>query len=119
VKVLADTSIWIAHFRRSDPRLQGLLHKSEVFIHPAVVGELACGNLTGRNKVLSDLQKLPLASVADIDDTLFVIEARRLWGKGIGWIDAQLVSSALLTGCALWTHDKKLHNVAVGLRIAY
>jgi predicted nucleic acid-binding protein len=119
VKVLADTSIWIAHFRRSDPRLRGLLHNSEVFMHPAVVGELACGNLTGRNKVLSDLQKLPPASVADLDDTLFVIESRRLWDKGIGWIDAQLVASALLTGCALWTHDKKLHSVAVALRIAY
>jgi predicted nucleic acid-binding protein len=88
-------------------------------MHPAVVGEIACGNLTRRNKVLSDLQELLLADLADKDDTLFVIESRRLWGKGIGWTDAQLVASALLTGCALWTHDKRLHDVAVSLRIAY
>jgi predicted nucleic acid-binding protein len=88
-------------------------------MHPAVVGEIACGNLTRRSKVLSDLQKLLFAALPGEDDTLFVIESRRLWGKGIGWTDAQLVASALLTGCALWTHDKQLHNVAVSLRIAY
>jgi len=88
-------------------------------MHPAVVGELACGNLTRRGKVLSDLQKLPAASVADREDTMFVIESRRLWGKGIGWTDAQLVASALLTGCAFWTHDKRLRAAAIALRIAY
>jgi predicted nucleic acid-binding protein len=117
--VLVDTSVWIAHFRRSDPRLNALLHDGAVVMHPSVVGEIACGNLTGRNKVLSDLQKLPPAAVADKDDILFVIESRRLWGKGIGWTDAQLVASALLTACALWTLDKKLHAVAAALRIAH
>jgi len=119
MKVLVDTSVWIEHFRRSDPRLQALLSDGQVFMHPAVVGELACENLTRREKVLSNLQKLPPASVADREDALFVVESRRLYGKGIGWGDAQLVASALLTGCKLWTHDKRLHRVAASLRIAY
>jgi len=119
VKVLVDTSVWITHFRRCDPQLQAFLFDGDVFMHPAVVGELACGNLPRREKVLSDLQKLPSASVADREDTLFVIDSRVLWGKGIGWTDAQLVASALLTGCKLWTHDKRLHAVASALHIAY
>jgi predicted nucleic acid-binding protein len=84
-----------------------------------VIGELACGNLARRNKVLSDLQKLPVASVADQEDALFVIESRRLWGKGIGWTDAQLVASALISGCKIWTRDKQLRSVAAALGIAH
>jgi predicted nucleic acid-binding protein len=110
--------VWIAHFRRTDPRLQAFLADGEVFLHAAVIGELACGNLTRRAKVLSDLQRLPAAAEANREDTLFVIESRRLWGKGMGWTDAQLIASALLTGCALWTHDKQLHKVADSLGIA-
>jgi predicted nucleic acid-binding protein len=119
MKVLVDTSVWVNHFRRRDPRLQGLLSDGDLCMHPAVIGELACGNLTQRNRVLADLQKLPAAAIADGDDTMFVIESRKLWGKGIGWTDAQLIASALLGGCLLWTHDKHLHNAAVALGICY
>jgi predicted nucleic acid-binding protein len=119
VKVLVDTSVWIAHFQRSDLRFQALLSDGSALIHSAVVGELACGNLTRRSRVLSDLRKLSAAAEADPEDTLFVIESRRLWGKGIGWTNAQLIASALLTGCSLWSHDKQLQKVAAGLGIAY
>ena len=33
---------------------------------------------------------------------MFVVDSRTLWGKGIGWSDAQLVASALISGSALW-----------------
>jgi predicted nucleic acid-binding protein len=119
MKVLVDTSVWIAHFRQSDSRLQAVLSSGAVLMHPAVVGELACGNLNRRGKLLADLLKLPAAAEADPEDIMFVIESRRLWGKGIGWTDAQLIASALLTGCALWTHDKQLRAVAGALGIAH
>jgi predicted nucleic acid-binding protein len=119
MKVLVDTSVWVDHFRRSDSRLQGLLSEGEIFIHPAIIGELACGNLMSRDEVLSDLHKLGSAAIADREDTMFVIESRKLWGKGIGWTDAQLVASALLSGCELWTHDKQLQKIAAALNIAY
>ena len=119
MKVLVDTSVWVDHFRRSDSRLQGLLSEGEIFIHPAAIGELACGNLTRRDNVLSDLHRLRSAAIADCEDTMFLIESRKLWGKGIGWTDAQLVASALLSGCELWTRDRRLHDIAVALNIAY
>jgi len=118
VRILADTSVWIAHFRRREPRLQLLLSEGGILMHPAVIGELACGNLARRQQVLSDLQRLPTAATADRADAMFVIESRKLWGKGIGWIDTQLISSALLSGCVLWTYDKHLHKVAATLGIA-
>jgi predicted nucleic acid-binding protein len=118
--ILVDTSVWIDHFRRSDPRLQALLDDGGVLMHPAVLGELACATLRARSRTLSYLQSLPLApSIADDEETMFVIESRGLWGKGIGWTDAQLVASALISECRLWTHDGQLRNVAAALRIVY
>src|SRR5580698_359179 len=118
--ILVDTSVWIDHFRLSNPRLKALLDHDEVLMHPAVFGELACGTLRSRDGTLSYLRDLPqIASIADAEEAMFVVESRKLWRKGIGWSDVQLVASALISGCALWTHDKQLHNIAIALRIAY
>jgi predicted nucleic acid-binding protein len=118
--ILVDTSVWIDHFRRSNPRLEALLNNDGVLMHPAVLGELACGTLRDRSSILSYLRGLPqIASIADVEETMFVVESRKLWGKGIGWSDAQLVASALISGSALWTHDKRLYASVVALRIAY
>lgn len=118
--ILVDTSVWIDHFRRSDPRLKTLLDEEEVLMHPAVIGELACGALPDRRRTLIDLQSLPMiASIADAEETMFVIESRHLWGRGIGWTDAQLLASALISGCRLWTHDKRLRDAAAALHIAH
>jgi predicted nucleic acid-binding protein len=117
---LVDTSVWIDHFRRSNPRLQTLLDDRGVRMHPAVVGELACRRLRLRSQTLFYLHSLPEASsIADVEETMFFIESRNLWGKGIGWSDAQLVATALISGCDLWSHDWRLHDVAVALNIAY
>ena len=118
--ILVDTSVWINHLHRRDPRLQALLENREALIHPAVVGELACGNLPHRAEILAYLRSLPQTpSIADADETLFVIESRKLSGKGIGWTDAQLVASALISGCRLWSHDKQLQGVAIALGIDF
>jgi predicted nucleic acid-binding protein len=117
--ILADTSIWIDHLRRADPRLETAIEDASLLVHSAVIGELACGTLPKRSDFLHYLQDLPAATMADAEETLFVIESRKLWGKGIGWTDAQLIASALLSGCKLWSHDKQLQNVATSLGIAY
>jgi predicted nucleic acid-binding protein len=43
--VLADTSVWIRHFRQGEPTLADRLSEGLVLMHPFVSGELACGNL--------------------------------------------------------------------------
>jgi hypothetical protein len=117
---LVDTSVWIDHFRRSDPGLKTLLDEEAVMTHPAVIGELVCGTLPARSRTLIDLQSLPpVPSIADAEETMFIIESRKLRGKGIGWTDAQLVASATISGCKLWTHDKRLQAVATSLHIAH
>ncbi len=84
-----------------------------------VTGELACGNLPARDETLFSLQQLRGALVAQDDEALRLIEEKRLWGSGIGWIDAHLLASALLTGCQLWTFDARLQIAARELKVSY
>ena len=116
--VLADTSVWIQHFRRGEPTLANHLSKGLVLMHPFVSGELACGNLKGRAAILSDLHALPPAKVASNTEVLQLIEDRRLWGRGLGWVDVHLLASALLSHCGFWTLDKKLGEAAAELGLS-
>src|SRR5579863_4198309 len=110
--LLADTSVWIQHFRRGLPTLADRLSDGLVPMHPFVSGEPACGNLKTRAAVLSSLHALPAAKLASSTEVLQLIERRRLWGRGLGWIDIHLLASALLSHCELWTLDKKPAEVA-------
>ncbi len=115
--ILADTSVWIQHFRRGGPGFADRLFEGSILIHPFIAGELACGNLKDRFATLADLQALPEAKVASQREVLHLIEHRRLWGRGLGWIDMHLLASALLSDCGLWTLDKKLSEAARELRL--
>ena len=38
--ILVDTSVWIDHLHRSEPRLVELTEREEIACHPMVAGEL-------------------------------------------------------------------------------
>ena len=116
--ILVDTSIWIDHLRKRNPRLPSLLQEEEVLCHPFVIGEIACGNLGNRSEILQLLSALPRARIAEHDDVLHLLETRRLFGRGLGWIDAHLLASALLTRCAVWTRDTAMGEAAETLGIS-
>ena len=116
--MLVDTSVWIDHFRRSDPALIALLDREEAECHPFVIGELACGLLRRRSEVLLLLQSLPHLPVGTHDEVLAFVESHRLMGRGIGWVDAHLLASAALAGTQLWTRDRRLFEVARKLALA-
>jgi predicted nucleic acid-binding protein len=118
--ILVDTSVWVDHLRRGDPGLVALLERSAVWAHPFVVGEIACGSLRDRATVLGLLGHLPTAVVADSAEVLHFIDRHALHGKGIGYVDAHLLTSVALTpGCRLWTRDTRLHRLAGLLGCAY
>ena len=115
--ILVDTSVWIQHFRVGSERLKTLLLDEQVLCHPFVVGELACGTVQKRAEILAMLKALPEARLLDQEEVLSFLEARRLYGCGIGWVDAHLLASTMLTGCSLWTTDKPLRRAAAGLDV--
>jgi predicted nucleic acid-binding protein len=87
-------------------------------MHPFVSGELACGNLKNRAAILSELLALPSAITGSDAEVMRLVDERRLWGRGLGWIDAHLLASALMTNCRLWTLDKRLAEAASELGLA-
>jgi predicted nucleic acid-binding protein len=109
MKVLADTSIWIDHFRRRDAKLAEFLDRGDVVMHPFVVGELLLGHVPRIAEMIEDLCRLPKAAVAGTDEVLEFISRKKLPGSGIGYVDAHLLAAAALTPeAALWTRDKRL-----------
>ena len=111
--ILVDTSVWIDHFRNGNVHLQKLLTNNEVLIHPFIIGELACGSMKNRKEILGLLNELPRADIAEHQEVLKLIEDRKLFGRGIGLIDAHLVASALISKVRLLTLDKTLEKVVV------
>jgi predicted nucleic acid-binding protein len=108
---LVDTSVWVDSFRLPGgvPRLADLLAAGDVLGHPWVFGELALGHLgPRRSSILRDLRRLPMVATLSDDEVLMMIDARRLDGSGLGWVDAHLLASALAARVPLWTHDRLL-----------
>ncbi|HEU4340188.1 MAG TPA: PIN domain-containing protein [Candidatus Binatia bacterium] len=115
--ILVDTSVWIEHLRAGSGRLRDLLFAEQVLCHPFIVGELACGTLHNRGEILTMLKALPEAKLLEHEEVLAFLDARRLYGRGIGWVDAHLLASTLLTGCAIWTFDKPLRKAAAAVKV--
>ena len=117
--ILVDTSIWIDHLRSGDEILAEMLDRREILMHPYVIGELAVGNLKPRAEILEILHDVPQVDVATDQEVLHFIETAKLFGEGIGYIDAHLLAAVRLkAGSGLWTRDKRLLNVASRLALA-
>ena len=117
--ILADTSVWIAHFRAPDAGLMARLEAEDLLGHPFVIGELAMGNLGQRLATLQFLDELPKAVVASHAEVTGLVEGQRLNGLGMGYIDAHLLASTrLMPGARLWTLDQRLGAVAARLGVA-
>jgi predicted nucleic acid-binding protein len=115
--MLVDTSVWVDHLRRGNATLVALLEQTQVWTHAFVVGELACGNLAQRNKLLSALTTLPHTPIAGHDEVLAFLESHRLMGRGLGWVGIHLLASARLAKLPFWTLDKRLAAVATALQL--
>ena len=94
------------------------LNQGRIVIHPFVTAELALGSLRDRSETLALLDPLPQVRVAQLNEIRSLIETRRLYGLGIGVIDAHLIASVLISPPALlWTRDKRLRKIAEDLGI--
>ena len=117
--ILADTNVWIKHFRESDAELISQLNIGFVACHPFIIGELSCGNLGNRAEILILLQALPSSPVVEASEILDFIENNSLMGRGLGYVDMHLLASAIIANVVLWTYDRRLNEAAVELGIAY
>jgi predicted nucleic acid-binding protein len=107
---LVDTSVWVDHLRLGNDDLRALLDEGEVICHPFIIGELACGSIKNRAELLDLLEALPRALVAEHDEVMQFLHDKRLYNRGVGWIDLHLLASASLTKADLWTLDRPLKH---------
>jgi predicted nucleic acid-binding protein len=122
MSVLVDTSVWIRFLANRSPyatELEELLGRDEVSGHELVYGELLIGDTGGRMALLSNYDRIDRAPLVPHAEVVAFVHDRRLNGRGIGWIDAHLLASALVSRATLWTADLALAAIAADLGIAY
>jgi predicted nucleic acid-binding protein len=122
MSVLVDTSVWIRFLANRAPfaaELDGLLSRDDVAGHDFVYGELLIGDRGGRKALLANYERMDQAPVVPHVEVVAFVRDRKLNGRGIGWIDAHLLASALVGRLKLWTADSPLAAVATELGIAY
>jgi predicted nucleic acid-binding protein len=119
--VLADTSVWISHFRKANTVLQTLLSADQILCHPMVLIEIACGTPPApRARTLGDMRQLRFANVSNTEETLALIEREQLHDTGCGAVDLLLLASVMLTNDAvLWTLDKSLELLAARFEVSF
>jgi len=116
--ILADTSVWIDHFRSESAEMRKHLDQGNIVVHPFIVAELALGSLKQRTQTIALLDLLPHVRVAHMSEVRLMIESRRLYSMGIGLTDAHLIASVFINSpTLLWTRDKRLRKAAEGLGI--
>jgi len=116
--ILADTSVWIDHFRSESAEMRKHLDQGNIVVHPFIVAELALGSLKERTQTLALLDLLPQVRMAHMSEVRLMIESRRLYSLGIGLTDAHLIASVFINSPTfLWTRDKRLRKAAEGLGI--
>ena len=117
--ILADTTVWVDHFRAANDKLRELLENERIVMHPFIVAELALGSLKQRRVQLEALDDMPAVPVAQLREVRQMIETRSLYSRGIGLTDAHLIASCLIhPPTRLWTNNKRLAEIAETLGIA-
>lgn len=118
--ILVDSSIWIDHLRSANAVLAVALTEGRVVQHPFVTAELALGSLARRDRFVGMLGLLPPAPVVEHAMLLGFVTEHRLFGTGLGMVDAHLLASATQgEGARLWTTDKRLGEQADRLGLSY
>lgn len=120
--VLVDTSVWIRFLSNRAPyaaELDALLSRDEVSGHAFVYGELFIGDKGGRAQLLANYEQMHQAPAVPHRDVVEFVRDRRLHGRGIGWIDAHLLASALVGRLKFWTTDPRLVVIAGELGVGY
>ena len=91
--------------------------EGEVLVHPFVIGEMVLGGLSGREEGL--FLRLPTAELVPHQEVLDLVRRRHLMRRGIGWVDAHLLASALTSSARLWSLDGALSATAATLGVEY
>ncbi len=120
--ILVDTSVWIRSLANRVPYATGmakLLSLGEVAGHELIYGELLIGDSGGRAKLLALYEQIRFAKTVAHENVLAFVRAHSLSGRGIGWVDAHILASAVAGNIRLWTADTHLAELASEFGVKY
>ena len=121
-KIIVDSSVWINFFKKHPDTklLNSLLLEDWVILHDWIYLELSVGEYGKlRNQILSDLKLLPRLPSAEWEDLLAFIDKEKLFGKGLSFVDVELLFSSINKNCLLWTQDKTLKTFAMKYKVHF
>src|SRR5258705_5848338 len=87
-------------------------------LHDFVLGNLACAVPLRRHEVLTLMRALPRISPVTHDEAMALVAERRLWGRGLGWVDVGLLAATLVAGGRLSAVGRRFPGVAHQLAVA-
>lgn len=117
--ILADTSVWINHWRVTDLSFARLLVERRIVMHPFVLGELAMGSVKSRRTTLADMRDFYTLHPVPHEDVMALIEVKSLFSRGFGYIDMHLIAAALANPpVKILTRDGRFLRVAEQLGVA-
>jgi len=114
MSLILDTSVWIEYFKGNDEYFeicQQLIEKGEVKTIELIFAELLQG---AKNKRETDIIKSYFELITKVEvDQLCILsgeysQKEKLVSKGIGLIDACIITATIASGSKLWTLDKKI-----------
>jgi predicted nucleic acid-binding protein len=120
--ILVDTSVWIRFLADRAPyaaELDSLLDRGEVAGHDLIYGELLIGDRGGRAVLLKSYDAMERLPAVPHSEVVAFVRSRNLHERGIGWADAHLLASALVTNVPIWTADDRLAALARELGVGY
>ena len=120
MNVLVDSSVWVGHFKHCNEQLVALLEVDAVVCHPHIVAEVACGTPPDRKGIISMLAELERVPMATQDELLALLDARKLYGRGCGFVDLSLLAAVLINEMTvIWTLDKRFEQIAIDMNRAF
>ena len=111
--IIIDTNVWISFFKGEKKALliKDLIIENQSILHPYIYGELLLGRIADKAGYM--LQALEMTSVLDKNLVYRFIKENKLHGRGIGWVDVNILMSALSGNHQVYTYDENLRKLCM------
>ncbi len=109
--IVVDTSVWISFFKgeKKSETLQQMIIDNQIAMHPYVYGELMLGGISLNAEHL--LKSIPEVPLIENELIYFFITENKIKSKGIGWVDVNILASALSANYKIYTFDENLLRI--------
>ena len=111
--IIADTNIWISFFKGEKKAyfLKELIIENMVILHPYIYGELLLGGISQKAGQL--LHSLEYVETSKADLVYYFITKNKIHGRGIGWVDVNILVAALSGKHRVFTFDKNFETLCM------